>query len=186
MTEENTVSSEPDFESAEHDALDDAAPDEPDEPDQQSETGGGDEPRGVPAPAPTSVPISSRLHRWRTMGIESLRSQPANSQNPVETEEHVKSLQQAQVRQLDQEHKQRAWFFWFAVVVVTLTLAGNFAVFAFYIRSEWRHISDTVMVTWIGATVVEVLGIAFIIATHLFPRGDKNGRRSTSTSDSSD
>lgn len=172
--------SESDFESAEHDQLNDGIPDgrAP-----QQDPGDGDASAQAPVPPPARG--SALMRRWRAMDVASLQSRPANSQNPVEIEEHVQSLQKAQVRQLEQEHKQRASFFWFAVVVVTLTLAGNFAVFAFYIRSEWTHISDTVMVTWIGATVVEVLGIAFIIATHLFPRGDKNGHRSPAT-DSTD
>lgn len=172
MSDENTPP-EPDFESSEHHELDDTAHDDPGP---QPDPGGRNDPAPVARPP---APVSARVRRWRTMDVATLRSQPANSHNPIETEEHVQSLQKAQVRQLEQEHTQRASFFRFAVVVVTLTLAGNFAVFAFYIRSEWTHISDTVMVTWIGATVVEVLGIAFIIATHLFPRGDKNGRRST-------
>lgn len=102
--------------------------------------------------------------------------EPANAKPPDEIESHIRELQKREIERLKQEHGQRKGFFVWAMVVVTATLAGNFTLFGLYIKSQWGQIDTTVMVAWISATVVEVLGIAYIIATHLFSKGDRGGR----------
>jgi hypothetical protein len=47
-------------------------------------------------------------------------------------------------------------------------LALNVVLFFLYMVSAWGHIAEAVMVAWISATVVEVLGIVYIIAKYLF------------------
>lgn len=62
------------------------------------------------------------------------------------------------------------WTMW----VVLFTLMLNFGVFILYMGSNWGDSSESVMIAWISATVVEVLGIAFIIASDLFKDGSRN------------
>ncbi|MBT2266338.1 hypothetical protein [Rhodococcus erythropolis] len=62
------------------------------------------------------------------------------------------------------------WTMW----VVSVSLIANFGVFGVYMGSQWHEISDSVMIAWISATVIEVLGIAYIITSDLFKDGSRN------------
>lgn len=61
------------------------------------------------------------------------------------------------------------WTMW----AVPFALMLNFGVFILYMGSNWGDISESVMIAWISATVVEVLGMAFIIASDLFKDGSR-------------
>ncbi|OZE41420.1 MULTISPECIES: hypothetical protein [unclassified Rhodococcus (in: high G+C Gram-positive bacteria)] len=102
---------------------------------------------------------------------------PANSQDPSALEAHLSAMRKTQQKKEEQANDQREKFFKWSVWAVSGTLVGNFGIFVLYLKSQWGEISDLVMTAWISATVVEVLGIAYIIASHLFPNGTRNAQR---------
>jgi hypothetical protein len=98
-------------------------------------------------------------------GVEDLRdAEPAL----LLPEEHGRAMQRAQAHKAHQQNQLREKFFAWARWIVSGTLISNFAIFGVYMGSQWHHISDTVMTGWISATVIEVLGLAYIIARYLF------------------
>jgi len=41
-----------------------------------------------------------------------------------------------------------------------------------YVKSEWQEVEAAVIVAWFSSNVVQVLGLAYIVARYLFaPRG---------------
>ncbi|WP_072713759.1 hypothetical protein, partial [Rhodococcus rhodnii] len=62
------------------------------------------------------------------------------------------------------------WTMW----AVSVSLLINAVIFCVYMGSQWGQISDAVMIAWITATVVEVLGIAYIITSDLFKDGTRS------------
>jgi len=90
---------------------------------------------------------------------------------------YVEEKQRAKISKAHRENDMRSRFFSWASKVAAWTIAANFAVFAAYLTIQALRpgaIPDGVMLAWISATVVEILGIVAIIARHLFP-GRKNG-----------
>lgn len=61
------------------------------------------------------------------------------------------------------------WALW--IVVVQLFLANLF--FGFYLGFNLREPNQAIMVAWLTSTVVEVIGILWVIARNLFPYRDK-------------
>lgn len=52
--------------------------------------------------------------------------------------------------------------------------------FGFYLWQIRAHMDSAVMIAWLSASVVEVVGILWVIARNLFPYRDKsmpNGKR---------
>lgn len=84
------------------------------------------------------------------------------------TADTAREIASAEAKRAHQQNVLRGKFFRWVCWVVGGALAGNFALFSFYIRSQWGHISDSVMISWISASVIEVLGLAYIIARYLF------------------
>ena len=83
-------------------------------------------------------------------------------------------LKHAQAAKAEQSNTLREKFFRAAMIGTAVLLGVNVVLFFLYMLSEWGHIAEAVMVAWISATVVEVLGIVYIIAKYLFEDGDKN------------
>ncbi|QCQ91727.1 hypothetical protein [Rhodococcus sp. SGAir0479] len=101
--------------------------------------------------------------------IDALKAQELpNNEVPPGAAEHLLQAQVDRARQ-DNDHRDQllTWTMW----IVPFALMLNFGIFVLYMGSEWGHISDGVMIAWISATVVEVLGIAYIIASDLFKDG---------------
>lgn len=67
----------------------------------------------------------------------------------------------------------RVKFFRWSATLTSCMIGGNFLLFGYYLWSEstssTANIPESVMLAWIGATVVEIIGVVTIIATHLFP-----------------
>jgi hypothetical protein len=58
---------------------------------------------------------------------------------------------------------------WVAIVAIGLQLVVADAFLAYYLLS-WHYVpSDTVLIAWLSASVVEVIGIVAIVARNLFP-----------------
>jgi hypothetical protein len=101
---------------------------------------------------------------YDTMIDELLAQPPALLSSP----RRARSLAAAQADKAHQQNQLRQRFFTWARWIVSGALAGNFGIFITYMVSQWNHIADKVMMAWISATVVEVLGLAYIIAKYLF------------------
>lgn len=60
-------------------------------------------------------------------------------------------------------------FAWALLALLALQLvATNVAFYIFGASASW-HISDSVMLGWMAATVVEVIGIVLVVVKNLFP-----------------
>ncbi|WP_151199574.1 hypothetical protein [Cryobacterium sp. LW097] len=69
---------------------------------------------------------------------------------------------------------------YFAIGAVAVQLAVANFFFWHYLQRLNFAASDPVMVAWLSATVIEVIGIVAIIARNLFPnRGGREGKRTT-------
>lgn len=82
-------------------------------------------------------------------------------------------LKHAEATKAEQSNTLREKFFFAATGGTGALLTVNIVIFAAYMKSEWGHISEAVMLAWISSTVVEVLGIVYIIARYLFVEPDR-------------
>lgn len=83
-----------------------------------------------------------------------------------------RALRQTDVAAAKQAHKMRKRFFRFVVRSVVSTLVATGAIMGAYVVSQWGDLDAAVMVAFFSAVVVQVLGLAYIIARYLFaPRG---------------
>lgn len=71
----------------------------------------------------------------------------------------------------DQTHKFRDSLFTTVQRALVGTLLVAVGIMAAYITSEWGHISPAVMISFHTAVVVNTIGLAYIVANYLFPRG---------------
>ncbi|MGW6376208.1 hypothetical protein ACWFRB_09115 [Rhodococcus sp. NPDC055112] len=116
-------------------------------------------------------------YQWPFDDVEfaELAKEPARFMRSAEDgKTHIEKLQAAELKKAKQQNKLRKRYFKWAGLTVIGSLVGNFGIFVTYIISQWGSVSDPVMIAWISATVVEVLGIAYIIANYLFP--PENGK----------
>lgn len=77
-------------------------------------------------------------------------------------------MKHAAADKAEQSNNLREKFFVAAMSGTGVLLTVNVILFCAYMKSEWGHISEAVMLAWISASVVEVLGIIYIIARYLF------------------
>ncbi|WP_223587342.1 hypothetical protein [Microbacterium sp. OVT16B] len=66
---------------------------------------------------------------------------------------------------------------WVAIAAVILQLAVADAFLAYYMLWADEPPSDTVLIAWLSASVVEVIGIVAIVARNLFPNRTKRFRK---------
>jgi hypothetical protein len=68
---------------------------------------------------------------------------------------------------------------WFAIAAVSVQLIVANLIFGWYLWANgWKDLPSEIMIAWMSATVVEVIGIVVIIARNLFPaRGRALTRR---------
>lgn len=81
-----------------------------------------------------------------------------------------KTMQSAEVNRLHQQNDMRPRFFRLAAWLAWVVVLGNFAVVGSYAWHARENIEPSVLMFWISSTVVEVLGIVYIIAQYLFPK----------------
>lgn len=74
-------------------------------------------------------------------------------------------------RELDRKLKKKMarW----AIRASSTMLAVSSVAFGLYMVSQWRSIPQAAMIGWMSASLVEVLGIVYIVARYLFPNGKK-------------
>ncbi|WP_182359589.1 hypothetical protein [Tomitella gaofuii] len=96
------------------------------------------------------------------------------SEQPTATFDEANESAREALKRKRQDNKQRGHFYSWATWVAVGCISGNFGIFVAYMCSQWGRISDTVMVAWISATIVEVIGIVVIIAKYLFHHDDES------------
>ncbi|GAB2768296.1 hypothetical protein [Sinomonas soli] len=104
-------------------------------------------------------------------GGAAVPSEPVAGPGPTLGGTPAERMQSARAQQMEQSNELRSPFFIWAMRAAGIIVGLNFGVMSLYIWSQWGHLSDAVMVAWISATVVKILGIVFIIARYLFPTG---------------
>lgn len=80
------------------------------------------------------------------------------------------------LRDREQTMKLRLRLAWFTMGAVAIQLiAANLLFWNYLARHDWRvDTPPEVVVAWLSATVVEVIGIVLVIARNLFPSTEKN------------
>lgn len=86
----------------------------------------------------------------------------------LEEREQDVAERRADVEDRKQAHDLRARFFWFSVFLLGLAILSSAAALGAYMWSQWRQIVPAVMVGFFGSIVVEVIGLAAIVARYLF------------------
>lgn len=74
----------------------------------------------------------------------------------------------------------RKEFFNWAKGAMTASIVINGLGMAAYVVSQWGDLSDGVMVGWFATTIVEVLGIGYIIGNYLFNGNGKSSAKAAS------
>lgn len=82
-------------------------------------------------------------------------------------------LAKAHLKRAEQDNTHRGWFVKWVLWVVSGTLAAGVAVMVAYVCSEWHTIESAVLIAWFSASVVQTIGLAYVIANYLFPHTEK-------------
>lgn len=100
----------------------------------------------------------------------SLPEANARSQLRASREDHIQTMQSAEIARLHQQNEMRPQLFDLASRLSWAVVLGNFAIVGWYAAWAQALINPQVLMFWISSTVVEVLGIIYIIAQYLFPK----------------
>lgn len=116
----------------------------------------------------------SDLDKFDAADIASLRSAPdVDTGEAEDAYNFVEEKQRAKIARLKANNEMRTTFFSWSSKLASWMIAGNFLIFIAYVilRAFDRPVvADGVMLAWVAATVVEIIGIVAIIANNLFPR----------------
>ncbi|WP_124767482.1 hypothetical protein [Plantibacter sp. PA-3-X8] len=112
-------------------------------------------------------PITDLRPRWRRRPRATVELQPA------EREARKATLK---LRAREQDVGLKRLMAWVAISAVILQLLVADAFLAHYVLLATPNPSDTVLIAWLSASVVEVIGIVAIVARNLFP--DRTKRKS--------
>jgi hypothetical protein len=74
-------------------------------------------------------------------------------------------------RKASQTHKFRESLFSTVRWALIATLAASVAVMGVYMGSQWGEIEPAVIISFNAAVVVNTVGLAYIVANYLFPKG---------------
>lgn len=131
-----------------------------------------------------SIAVSD-LHESENTDVSDLPTvDPAGTIEPAETDVEDQSISDAlatvqlrreklKLKQRRQHMKQREMFALWAMVLVSLQLVIANTAFLNYLSENIHDLDASVMIAWLSATVVEVVGIMWVIARNLFPYRDK-------------
>lgn len=87
---------------------------------------------------------------------------------------HIDRFNLAKARSAEQDVKLKGFYAYFLPTIMVLQLAA--ADVGFFLYAHWGVnwvIDTTIMHVWLGATVVEVIGIVLVVTRYLFPRRDQ-------------
>lgn len=61
---------------------------------------------------------------------------------------------------------------WLLFLLAAQLIAADVLMFIYAWKGyDWK-VPDTVMQAWLGATVVQLIGVVYVVVTHLFPKRD--------------
>jgi len=90
------------------------------------------------------------------------------AQAGAEAEKIKNQILGAERDRLEQQKKQRRVFFYWAIAAITGILIFNSVIFVWHMDATRGRPSDTVIISWITTSIVEVIGLGYIIARSLF------------------
>lgn len=135
----------------------------------------GDRHREVDLEAVARRLLSERLSRLQTASNRS--SSPVETERDPNLNQDVKSQAEteAKAREMEVDHKEKdyglkKWLFCWVLGVVTAQLVAA-AILVICVGLDKLKLSDGVIIAFLTGTTIEVLGLAFIVARHLFPTG---------------
>ena len=111
--------------------------------------------------------------------VEDLMSGVESAPNDAALESYQLELQNAELGRLTQMSTLRSKFFWLATSLAAAVILASTAGVGYYVIVSGKETEPAVLITWMTAVVVELLGILKIMALYLFPNGN-----SKSSSDS--
>lgn len=138
------------------------------------------------SPSPVIPRSSARLLALIRRATEIEQELKANEPQPTEppgdkeqsTDEALAAIalrhQRLKLKQRRQDMKQRRWLAKWALRIVVCQLAIADIFFGIYLIANLTTMDGSVMIAWLSATVVEVVGILWVIARNLFPFRDKS------------
>ena len=90
------------------------------------------------------------------------------SSDADDTLDYIKKRRAAEITRLEEDNKQRKWFFRFVLAVTAVpVIVASLAMIA-YVFGEGN--SEAVYIGYFTSVVVEVIGLSIVIANYLFPR----------------
>ncbi|QDG90683.1 hypothetical protein [Pseudarthrobacter sp. NIBRBAC000502770] len=98
---------------------------------------------------------------------------PPSSGGPSSIEDYDRQLLMAELERLNQQSKLRSTFFWVASGLASFVILASTAGVGLYVILSGAGTDPAVLITWMTAVVVELLGILKIIAVYLYPNGGK-------------
>lgn len=105
--------------------------------------------------------------------VRDLVTEGSSSGGPSSVEDYDRKLLLAELERLTQQSSLRSKFFWVASSLATFVILASTAGVGFYVYEAGEHTDPAVLITWMTAVVVELLGILKIIAVYLYPNDSK-------------
>ncbi|MEV8167356.1 hypothetical protein AB0O70_05470 [Microbacterium paraoxydans] len=120
------------------------------------------------AVAKEAQPITALVPRWRRKSRASVVLEPS---------ERIARKATLKLRAREQDVSLKRLLAWVAISAVILQLLVADAFLAYYMLWAKHPPSETVLIAWLSASVVEVIGIVAIVARNLFPNRTKRYAR---------
>lgn len=117
----------------------------------------------MPVIAGTSSPSPEELSKLANAEASALEAVPTKRA----TDEQVEALK----KKATQTHGFRDSFFRTVKWSLISTLAAAVVIMGLYIVSEWSELESAVLISFNAAVVVNTIGLAYIVANYLFPKG---------------
>lgn len=83
----------------------------------------------------------------------------------------VDAKSEAARRKAAQTHRFRGSLFRTVTWSLVGTLLAAVGIMGVYLASQWHHVDSAVMISFNAAVVVNTIGLAYIVANYLFPKG---------------
>lgn len=123
----------------------------------------------------TSTPASSS--RPRAQGVDGARAVLAAAKKdptPVSAagsmQEVSDNAERIRVASDRQDVGLRKLLALWSVIAASSMLGINSIAFGFYLWSQWGEVPEAAIIAWLSASLVEVLGIVYVVAAYLFPK----------------
>jgi hypothetical protein len=101
--------------------------------------------------------------------IDLITAQGPGTSGPSSVEDYDNQLLLAELERLNQQSKLRSKFFWVASSLASFVILASTAGVGLYVVLAGANTEPAVLITWMTAVVVELLGILKIIAVYLYP-----------------